>query len=203
MNYDDAEAVYSELRWVRDQGFKVWYDEGISPGHTWQDELAEKIDSCSLFLLFVSPKAVMSRNCLRETAYAVTRDKEFLAIYLEETELPSGLALEIGDRQAILKDRFPADIYQGKVIDALSSYLPVPSTDKAADRDEPAAESREPAAIAEGAQLSTRLRAVVAFSAVVVIVLIAFLWRFPVYIPGSDTAVARQGWHPGSNPATC
>ena len=32
--HEDAELVYPELTRLKDQGFKIWYDEGISPGST-------------------------------------------------------------------------------------------------------------------------------------------------------------------------
>ena len=32
--HEDAQAVYSELGWLREQGVNVWYDEGISPGRS-------------------------------------------------------------------------------------------------------------------------------------------------------------------------
>ena len=187
--HDDAASVYSELRWIKAQGFNVWYDEGISPGHSWQDELANRIDSCALFLCYISQNAVKSRNCLRETAYAVSKNKEFLAIHLEETELPSGLALEIGDRQAILKDQFPRDIYQSKVIHALSSYVSAPSTYTVAERNEPVVESVETAVSANVAMpWSPFKKAAAVFFAIAVIALIASQWLLPGSKPESELA---------------
>ena len=46
----DNEIVYSEIQWLRDQGFNVWYDEGISPGTVWRDELADSIEGSNLYL---------------------------------------------------------------------------------------------------------------------------------------------------------
>jgi formylglycine-generating enzyme required for sulfatase activity/dienelactone hydrolase len=66
---------------------------------------------------------VGSRNCLRETSYAVSRDKELLSIHLEPTELSPGLALETGNRQAILKHKFAEDAYREKVSKALGELL--------------------------------------------------------------------------------
>ena len=46
----DNEIVYPEIQWLRDQGFNVWYDEGISPGTVWRDELADSIEGSNLYL---------------------------------------------------------------------------------------------------------------------------------------------------------
>lgn len=39
----DAEAIYPEIRRLKDAGFNIWCDEGISPGTIWHDELAERL----------------------------------------------------------------------------------------------------------------------------------------------------------------
>ena len=122
-SHEDAEAVFKELKWMRSSGFNIWYDEGISPGHSWPEELAKSIEHCALFVLFVTPKSVQSRNCLREINYAIGKDKEILAIYLTETDLPSGLALEISDRQAIIKSKFSLADYHSKLQEALSDLV--------------------------------------------------------------------------------
>ncbi|MFB3106115.1 MAG: toll/interleukin-1 receptor domain-containing protein [Pseudomonadales bacterium] len=46
----DNEIIYPEIQWLRDQGFNVWYDEGISPGTVWRDELADSIEGSNLYL---------------------------------------------------------------------------------------------------------------------------------------------------------
>ena len=43
----DDETVYPELQWIHDQGFNVWFDEGISPGEDWPSSLAEKINGAT------------------------------------------------------------------------------------------------------------------------------------------------------------
>ena len=125
VSYDHASAdlVYRELEWIRTAGFNVWYDEGIGPGHSWPEELAKAIEQCALFLFFVTPNSVDSRNCHREINYALSKDKAFLAVHLVDTDLPSGLALEIGDRQAIYRSKFSKTDYQAKVEQALSEFI--------------------------------------------------------------------------------
>ena len=61
----DDEIVYPEIQWLHDQGFNVWYDEGISPGTVWRNELA---DGSSLLLYFITPQSIASDNCQREVA---------------------------------------------------------------------------------------------------------------------------------------
>ena len=49
--------------------------------------------------------------------------KKFLAIHMEETELPLGLELRMGDLQAILKYKLPQSTYQKKVYASLEKLL--------------------------------------------------------------------------------
>ena len=53
--HEDSDVVFPEIQWLKNQGFNIWYDEGISPGSEWRDELADSISKASLFLYFVSP----------------------------------------------------------------------------------------------------------------------------------------------------
>ncbi|MCZ6890184.1 MAG: toll/interleukin-1 receptor domain-containing protein [Gammaproteobacteria bacterium] len=73
--HDDDEAVYGDLADLNDQGFRIWFDDGISPGHSWPEALADAIDGCSLFLFFVSDHSVSSAHCQRELHFAMDGDK--------------------------------------------------------------------------------------------------------------------------------
>lgn len=124
--HSDTAQVYPELDRLHRLGFRVWYDEGISPGHDWPQELASAIESSALFLLFVSPRSVASDNCNREITFALAKERPLLAVHLDDTTLPSGLELSIGNSQAILKHRMRPDSYERKLTEALTSILGLP-----------------------------------------------------------------------------
>ena len=62
--HKDRQRVYDELRALHGDGLNIWYDEGISPGSRWSDELANAIDSATVFLVFLTPSSVASENCI-------------------------------------------------------------------------------------------------------------------------------------------
>jgi hypothetical protein len=109
--HKDSEWVYPELRRLHDMGMRIWYDEGIDPGNEWPEDVARALDRCLLFLVFISPRAVESKNVRNEINFAINHDKPFVAIHIEETSLPKGLELRMGDVQAILRWRMPEDRY--------------------------------------------------------------------------------------------
>jgi formylglycine-generating enzyme required for sulfatase activity/pimeloyl-ACP methyl ester carboxylesterase len=121
--HHDAAVVYEEIAALNGDGFRLYYDEGIHPGHTWHDELAEAIEKCSLFVIFITPQSVASRNCVRELNFALDKDKPILAVHLEKIELPSGLQLALGDRQAIFSYRYTVDEFRERFSKAVSGYL--------------------------------------------------------------------------------
>jgi len=129
-SHEDANLVYPELRWLQDQGFNIWWDEGISPGATWRNELVQALHGCSLILYFITPNSVESEQCIREINFGLDEYHcPVLAIHLVETTLPDALGLSLSDRQAILRHELASEDYERKVISAISAYLeqPIPS----------------------------------------------------------------------------
>ena len=115
----DSSLVFPEIeRWHR-AGYRIWYDEGIDPGNEWPDEIARALANCSQFLVFITPRAVASRNVRNEINLALNKGKAFLAVHLEETDLPVGLELRMGDIQAILRYRMAEDLYERKLAKCL------------------------------------------------------------------------------------
>ncbi len=121
--HEDANAVYPEMKWLHDQGFNVWYDEGISPGTVWRNELADSIMGAGLFLFFVTPRSVISGNCEKEVNFAIDHDIPVLTVHLEETDLPSGMELTLSSIQGILKHDLPDQDYREKLLSGVSDHM--------------------------------------------------------------------------------
>ncbi len=119
--HDDAALVYPEITQLKDAGYRIWYDEGISPGREWTEELGNAIKRCAQFLYYVSPVSAASRNCRDELLFARELGKPMIALYIEETELPAGLRLSIGSSQALLKYDIAEEDYWRKLLTALEA----------------------------------------------------------------------------------
>jgi len=118
-SHDDKALVYPELMRLKDSGFHIWYDEGISPGSEWSDAIAQKIEHSAVFLYLVTPRSVVSEHCRREVNFALGKPCRMLSVHLVPTELPSGLALTLSNRQAILKHDEPRSVYEAKLARAI------------------------------------------------------------------------------------
>ena len=121
--HEDSNAVYPEMKWLHDQGFNVWYDEGISPGTVWRTELADSIMGAGLFLFFVTPRSVVSGNCEKEVNFAIDHDIPVLTVHLEETDLPSGMELTLSSIQGILKHDLPDRDYREKLLSGVIDHM--------------------------------------------------------------------------------
>jgi len=104
-SHRDLDSVYAVIANLKNQGYRIWYDEGIDPGNEWPDEVAQALAKCGQFLVFISPNSVDSPNVRNEINFAINRAKPFVAVHLVESVLPPGLELRMGDIQAIMKFR--------------------------------------------------------------------------------------------------
>jgi dienelactone hydrolase len=114
--HDDARVVYPEIRWLHDNGVNVWYDEGITPGEEFPERLGKAILGASLVLFYVSSRSVASRHCRNEVFFSLDRDIPVLALHIEKTDMPPGLALSTGTLQAIMRHEMGQAAYRRKLM---------------------------------------------------------------------------------------
>lgn len=121
--HKDSEKIFKEISFLHEKGYNIWYDEGIGASSEWPEEIANAVIGCAIFLVFISPRSTASVNCRNEINLALNENKPFLAVYTEESVLPPGLRLRMGDLQAILGYKLPKERYHKKLKDALDQLL--------------------------------------------------------------------------------
>ena len=96
--HKNAEAVFAEINRWNKQGYNIWYDEGIAPGNEWEEEIAKALENCRLFVVFITPDSIESKNCRDEIYYALDSGLPIIAIYLTWAEhgLVAGLLMTLG-----------------------------------------------------------------------------------------------------------
>ena len=100
-SHKDIDKVLPIIRKLMADGFRVWYDDGISPGTEWPEVIAQHLNNCELFVAFLSNSYTESLNCKREIDFAIRKKKTFLAVFLEETDLPLGVEMQISTVQSV------------------------------------------------------------------------------------------------------
>ena len=120
--HDDDDIVYPELAWLHERGVNLWYDEGISAGKIWREEIGDAIRGASKVLYYVSESSLESDHCNREINFALDQRKDVLPVYLEEVALTTDLEVGLSRVQALHRDKDAS--YQQHLLNALEPSLP-------------------------------------------------------------------------------
>lgn len=122
--------VDPELQWLMAQGYRIWWDQGVSPGLRWSDELGQRIVKSSLFLFLVTPRSVDSPHCQDEVYFALDHQIPVITVHLVETMLPVGLQLRLGSKQAVMKWALSDANYRQMLSQSLEPVQSSPSPPK-------------------------------------------------------------------------
>lgn len=105
-SHKDSELVWPIIIKLQEDGFRIWYDDGISPGTEWDTNIAKHIRKCAFFIAFISGNYLNSDNCKDELSFVRELNKNRVLIYLEEVVLPDEMQMRLGRLQAIYWNRY-------------------------------------------------------------------------------------------------
>lgn len=100
-SHKDTAVVMKIVDQMINDGYRVWYDDGIKPGAEWDDYIATKINDCGYFIAFLSENYLESENCKDELNYSRDHVANILLVYLSPVNLPAGMEMRLGRNQAI------------------------------------------------------------------------------------------------------
>ena len=92
----NMDRVIPLVRLLQENGYRVWYDEGIDPGTEWAENIADHLENARCLCACLTKEYTESTNCKDELYYAKTLDMSVLLLYLEEIELGKGMAMRSG-----------------------------------------------------------------------------------------------------------
>ena len=99
----NTKEVWKVLNRLNEDGYRIWYDDGIIPGSEWRKNISNHIDNAALFVAMMTNDYLESINCTNELYYSEGERIPQLIIYLCETELPGDVKLSIARNQALFK----------------------------------------------------------------------------------------------------
>lgn len=102
----DTQRVYLILDRMISMGLRIWFDESVTPGSLWDEHIAGQVKNSDAMIAFISANYLQSDNCRDELNYARDLKKNLLLIYLEQADLPDGMAMRLNRLQAIYMDKF-------------------------------------------------------------------------------------------------
>ncbi|MGA2378447.1 MAG: toll/interleukin-1 receptor domain-containing protein [Spirochaetia bacterium] len=122
-SHKNMREVFGILRRLGDSRYRIWYDEGIEPGNEWPEEVGKALTGCQLFVVFMSPAAMDSRNVRNEINLASSENKSIMVVFLQPAELSEGMKLQIGTVQFINKHELGDAEFLDKIKKVLSPEL--------------------------------------------------------------------------------
>ena len=84
--HKQSEEVVSTIRILHENGWRLWYDEGIPAGSDWPANIASHMQGCAGVLFFESERALESPNCYSEMSTAHRLKKPCMVVRLEDAQ---------------------------------------------------------------------------------------------------------------------
>jgi len=114
-SHKDSEQVMPIIQQLQQDGYRVWYDDGIELGIEWGGDIATHIIGCRCFLAMMSDNYIHSENCLDEINYSRDLKQKPILVYLEKVELPPEMQMRMGRLQAINKYTYADDVFYNRL----------------------------------------------------------------------------------------
>lgn len=141
-SHKDKELVEQLIAGLKHHLCRVWYDEGLTEGESWNDEVAQRIKNAHNFVVILTKNAVTSPYVLMEVNYAISKGVKILPVLAEEVTLPEGLEMQLSvtqytnlctdkdiqEKTAHIERSLPPEVYATKKVpfleaDRYSFYL--------------------------------------------------------------------------------
>jgi len=106
-SHRDYDRIRPILQGLIDRGYRLWYDEGIDPGTEWPESIANHLERSQVCIAVISPFSAVSRNCRREINFALSKNIDLLALYLEPTQISPGLQMQLSTHPSITGYSYP------------------------------------------------------------------------------------------------
>lgn len=122
----DSGKVYPIIQRLIQEGYRIWFDEGITPSHEWRGVINQKVRDCSMFIVFVSMASMASDEVQREATFAINMDKPLHIIYLEEVpngDIPNSLLADFVNNQCVYAYRMHSTELHEKLRAPLTPFL--------------------------------------------------------------------------------
>ena len=98
----DKDAINIISTKIKNDGYGVWYDNGINAGSEWSEDIAIHIEKAKVFVAFITKDYIKSENCKDELSYARENSLIIILVFLKkEVEIPSGMKLRNHRRQQL------------------------------------------------------------------------------------------------------
>ena len=109
--HSDSNIVYPLISKLHDEGFDIWYDDGLPLGKNYDIQIVKHIKNTSLFITFITETSMACAYneedyLIKEFSIARHFEKPILPIYLEDIELDGYYLIHLLGIQGIYKHEY-------------------------------------------------------------------------------------------------
>ena len=127
VSYDRSskDAVEELVQYLRDDDHDVWFDQNLTGGQKWWNDILSAIRECEIFIAALTTDFLESRPCKCETTYAYDLQKRILPVRLAGTVSTNSLPPNLGELQWVDYSRRDISAFQ-KLQRTLRHFRPAP-----------------------------------------------------------------------------
>src|SRR5688572_12789934 len=118
-SHRDTKYAHALAAHLQNKGFEVWIDERLDYGSQWPHELQKQLDTCSAFVLIMSPRSYASEWVQSELQRARRKLKPVFPLLLEGDE--PWLSVESTQYYDVRGGNFPDEKFYSALERALSA----------------------------------------------------------------------------------
>ena len=123
-SHRDTETVFPILESMCQQGYRIWYDEGIPWSFEWMNTIYDHLEQSAVCLVFHSSNSVASMHCKAEISEMLSDKKAIVSVYLEDVKIERGLRMYLRQFQAVKLYQFRGLENFMKRLNAQSVFMP-------------------------------------------------------------------------------
>lgn len=120
----DSDRVYPIITRLHEEGYRIWYDEGIPPTEAWRAVINEHIFKSAVFMIFATRSSMQSREVIGECTFAINLNKKLHIIYLEDIPnelIDYGILAHFVNNQRLNRHQSFADEFERKLREPLTA----------------------------------------------------------------------------------
>ena len=121
-SHKDAEEVYKIIDQLAEEGYRIWYDQGIPQVSRYSQVIYDHIVGCGLFLVFFTQNSIESQFVLDEVHLARDKNKRIFPVCLDNTALPGELQLRMAAVEMLIRNNHSEYSFQMKLREPLSEF---------------------------------------------------------------------------------
>lgn len=116
----DMERVLPIIKLLKNNRYRVWYDNDTQPGRKWDRCIETRLKNSSILISFLSRFYWQSRACIEEISFACNLPQYnvdgIIPVYLDNIMIPDGLGLQmhLSSRQSVFGYKYsaPEEVYK-------------------------------------------------------------------------------------------